>query len=295
MGVADEFSRFKDAYNMSAATIGSISYRYKRITRQLNADFWASASDTAHSLYVESYGRDTAATGLSDVDIAFMLPSRCRARYGSLSGNGQSALLQAVRRSVRNTYPASEVSGDGQVVAVEFSDGIRFEVLPVLRNAAGTGWTYPNANAGGSWKTCNPRAEISAVQRRSDATNRNLKHLCRTMRVWRDHNGVAMSGMLLDTLSYQFIERYEHRRKSFLHHGIMARDFLLHLSRRDASQRVWRAPGSGSHVHRTGSFRQKARASHALGVEAIRCDDDSHAWSRRRRWRDVFGPLFPNA
>ncbi len=81
------------------------------------------------------------------------------------------------------------------------------------------------------------------------------------VRVWRDHNEVAMSGMLLDTLAYQFIERYEHRRKSFLHHGLMVRDFLLHLARRDATQRVWRAPGSGSHVHRIGNFRQKARPS----------------------------------
>ena len=294
MGVADEFSRFKDAYNMSAATIGNISYRYKRITAQLNTDFWATTSDTAHSLYVGSYGRDTAAAGLSDLDVAFMLPPSCYVRYNSYAGNGQSALLQAVKRSVQNTYPNSEVSGDGQVVVVGFSDGTRFEILPVFQNTVGSSWTDPNANAGGSWRICDPRAEIAAIKLRSDATNRNLKHLCRMMRVWRDHNGVAMSGMLVDTLAYQFIETYEHRTKSFLYHDYMARDFLLYLSLCDASQAVWRAPGSGSHVNRTGSFERKARASYALCVEAIQYNDDSHAWSRRRKWREVFGPLFPS-
>ena len=149
MGVADDFSRFKDAYNMSAATIGNISYRYKRITAQLNTDFWATTSDTAHSLYVGSYGRDTAAAGLSDLDVAFMLPHACYVKYSSYAGNGQSALLQAVKRSVQNTYPNSEVSGDGQVVVVGFSDGTRFEILAVFQNTVGSSWTYPNANAGG--------------------------------------------------------------------------------------------------------------------------------------------------
>lgn len=279
---------------MSAATIGDISYRYRRITRQLNTDFWATTSETAHSLYVGSYGRDTAATGLSDLDVAFMLPSACYLRYSSHAGNGQSALLQAVKRSVQNTYPTSEVSGDGQVVVVGFSDGIRFEILPVFQNTVGTGWTYPNANSGGGWRICDPRAEIAAVKLRSDATNRNLKYLCRMMRVWRDYNSVAMSGILLDTLAYQFIETYEHRTKSFLYHDFMVRDFLLHLSLCDGSQTFWRAPGSGSYVYRTGPFERKARASHALCVQAIQHNDDSQAWSRRRKWREVFGPFFPS-
>ena len=39
MGVGDDFARFKDNYNIGAETIRSISYRYRRITRQLNTNF----------------------------------------------------------------------------------------------------------------------------------------------------------------------------------------------------------------------------------------------------------------
>ncbi len=39
---------------------------------------------------------------------------------------------------------------------------ITFEVLPVLKNTDRS-VTYPNANDGGSWKTCNPHAEMAAV------------------------------------------------------------------------------------------------------------------------------------
>jgi hypothetical protein len=182
VGVGEDFSTFRDEYIIPSKVISSISYRYKRITRQLNTDFWSSDSETAHSLYVGSYGRDTAAKGVSDLDVAFVLPVNLYHKYHAYTSNGQSALLQAVRQSIRNTYKTSETFGDGQVVVVAFDDKITFEVLPVFETTDGQSWTYPNANDGGSWKYCNPRAEIAAVQARSDATNRNLKHLARMMR-----------------------------------------------------------------------------------------------------------------
>jgi hypothetical protein len=144
MGVGDDFSTFKDNYNISATLISSISARYRRITRQLNTDFWTTTSETAHSIYVGSYGRDTAATGISDLDIAFTLPYDVYKQYHACAYNGQSMLLQAVKKSIQNTYPTSDSFGDGQVVVVSFTDNIKFEVLPVFDNTEG-GFTYPNA------------------------------------------------------------------------------------------------------------------------------------------------------
>jgi hypothetical protein len=54
MGVREDSSVFKDRYQISTELLGSVSYRYKRITRQLNTDFWQASSETAHSLYVGS-------------------------------------------------------------------------------------------------------------------------------------------------------------------------------------------------------------------------------------------------
>lgn len=293
MGVGEDFSRFKDGYNIDASTMASISYRYRRITRQLNKDFWNTESETAHSLYVGSYGRDTAARGLSDLDVGFVLPNSLYHQYNAHLGNGQSALLQAVKRSIQKTYTTSESFGDGQVVVVSFTDGIKFEILPAFDNSDGDSWTYPNANGGGSWKTCNPRAEMRAVDTRSLLTNRNLKYLCRMMRLWRDVHSVPMSGMLIDTLAYQFIEGWAHRHKSFFYHDYMARDFFLYLSQRDTTQSYWRAPGSGALVARKGAFERKAASAYAKALEAITYDVNGHEWSRRQKWREIFGTLFP--
>ena len=292
MSVADDFFAFRNNYIIGQDLISAIGRRYRRITAQLNADFWGIESETAHSLYVGSYGRDTAAKGISDLDIGFCLPAAFYTQYDAHQGNGQSALLQAVRASLRKTYPTSDVGGDGQVVVISFTDGVTFEILPYFDNRGGT-WTYPDSNSGGSWKTCDPRAEIAAFNTRNNLVNKNLKHLCRMMRVWKEHNDVPITGALIDTLAYQFIENWPHRDKSYLYHDYMARDFLKHLYDQNEGQEYWLMPGSASRVYRTGWFWRKALIDYNIAVEACGLQTDDVAIIRRAKWRSVFGPTFP--
>ena len=60
--------------------------------------------------------------------------------------NGQSALLQAVKNSIGNTYANSYIGADGQIVALNFDDGIRFEILPVFVNSSNT-FTFADSMA----------------------------------------------------------------------------------------------------------------------------------------------------
>ena len=62
MGLADWFSTF--CSNIQVQDGGTISTRYKNITRRLNTDFWNTSSDTSHSLYVGSYGRNYSHSGI---------------------------------------------------------------------------------------------------------------------------------------------------------------------------------------------------------------------------------------
>ena len=92
MPIADWFSSFCD--NLVIRNVEDISYRYRRITGRLNVDFWTTDSDTAHSLYAGSYGRNTGISGISDLDMLFRLPYQLYEQYNSHAGNGQSALLR---------------------------------------------------------------------------------------------------------------------------------------------------------------------------------------------------------
>lgn len=194
---------------------------------------------------------------------------------------------------MQNTYPTSETSGDGQVVVVSFTDGITFEVLPVFENKDGQSFTYPNSNNGGSWRVTNPRAEIAAIKKRNEVTNGNMKHLSRMMRIWREQCIVPISGWLIDTLVYQFIETYPYRDKSFVYHDWLVRDFLDFASQQNQQQAYWRAPGSGYNVPRAGIFEHKARSAYLRACEAIEFETNGHRWSATQKWRDIFGPLYP--
>lgn len=292
MSVADNFRAFRANYLIPTATIGTISSRYRRITKQLNKDFWNTESETAHSLYVGSYGRDTAAAGVSDLDVAFTLPNSFYQTYNAYSTNGQSALLQEVRQSVGRTYPTSYVGADGQIVAVNFDDGIRFEFLPVFLNTVST-FTFADTHAGGSWKACDPRGEMAEFAAQNALVNGNLKAICRMTRIWRDRQGISMSGMLIDTLAYQFIKSWAHSDKSYLYHDWLVRDFLYFLSQVDSTQTYWRAPGSGSSVFKTGSFRRQAAASYQDVLSAIEHEANHRPLTARNKWREIFGSIYP--
>ena len=293
MGLGDWFKTF--CTNIQVQDGGTISTRYKAITRRLNTDFWNTTSETSHSLYVGSYGRNTAIKGFSDLDMVFELPSALYSQYDKYNGNGQSALLQAVKNSMQKTYSTSLVGGDGQVVIVSFQDGITFEVLPVFNNGAGS-YTYPDSNNGGSWKTTNPKPEINAIRTRNSTCNGNLVSLCRMMRSWKGKWEVPISGLLVDTLAYQFIDGWEYKDKSCNYYDWMCRDFFRFMADQDRDKEYWRAPGSGQYVYGKGLFQWKATRCYNIAVEAIEHETatQKREWSAKQNWRDIFGTSFPD-
>ncbi len=293
MGLAEWFRDFDN--NLKVQAVATISNRYKRITRQLNTDFWDTTSETSHSLYVGSYGRNTAIQGFSDLDMVFELPYSVYKQYDEHAGNGQSALLQAVKNSIEKTYSTTSIKADGQVIVVPFDDGISFEVVPVFINNANS-YTFPDANNGGSWKTTNPRPEIDEIRTRNAACNQNLVALCRMARAWKSKWDVPIGGLLIDTLAYQFIENYEHRNKSYLYYDFMSRDFFLWMAEQNADQEYWKAPGSGQHVYGKGLFQYKAKRCYNIALEAIAHETATpkQEWSAKQKWRDIYGTSYPD-
>jgi hypothetical protein len=290
MGVGEDFQSF--CSNLTVNNAGDISSRYKAITKRLNLDFWNSDSDTNHSYYIGSYGRGTAIRGFHDMDVLFRLPYSYYEQYNGYSGNGQSALLQAVKNSIQKTYSNTDVGGDGQVVVVRFTDEMRFEVLPAFINKDAS-YTYPNSNNGGSWKTTNPFPEIEAINKTDTDCNFNLKWLCRMTRSWKRKWDVPMGGLLVDTLANSFIKGWTNRDKSYLYYDWMSRDFFDYLANQSSTQQHWVAPGSGQYVYRKGNFEYKARQACNLAKEAITYATNENTYSARQKWREIYGTSYP--
>ena len=292
MGVANWFRTF--CANIQVQDGGIISTRYRNITQRLNKDFWGTDSATSHSLYVGSYGRNTATQGFSDLDMIFQLPYNLYQRYDNYKGNGQSVLLQVVKRSIAKTYSTTSIRADGQVILVPFTDGITFEVVPAFLNPDRS-YTFPDANNGGTWRLTNPRPEIEAIRTRNNACNKNLIPLCRMMRAWKSKWSVPIGGLLVDTLAYQFIDSWEYKAKSHLYYGWMCRDFFRFMAEQGEDQEYWRAPGSRQNVYRRSHFQWKAKRCYNLSLEAIahKVAQPKQEWSAKQKWRKIFGPSFP--
>lgn len=276
--------------NLQVVNSAEISTAYSEITKRLNKDFWESDSDSQHCLQVGSYGRHTAIQGVSDLDMVFELPKAVYDRFSRVAGNGPSQLLQEVRKSVRIRYPRTDVSGDGQVVVVEF-EKFRVEILPAFRQEDGS-YRYGNTHSGGSWDNyCNPRAEIAEVSAQNTASNRNLKRVCKMLRAWKNKHGAPMSGMLIDTLAYKFFrENSNYNNKSYSSYPSLLLDVFTFLANLD-EQDYWLAPGSRSRVDNKGKFQRKAKKAATKCQEALDAEGDAR---KAKKWKEVFGRRFPS-
>ena len=293
MSVADSFSTFCSNIYILQSSISSIRDRYQLITKRINLDYWSIDSNIQHSLYVGSYGRDTD-IHTSDIDVLVILPASVYQKFNKYSTGGQSALLQEVKEVIKKTYSTTHIRADGQVIVLSFSDSIVFEIVPCFLNKDNLTFTYPDTNNGGSWKITNPLAEIKAINDGNILYNKNLKRLCRMLRAWKEKNDVRISGLLIDTLAYNFISQWEYRYKSFMYYDWMSRDCFEYLKKQDPNQTYWKAVGSGQCVWRAGAFENKAKTAYEHSVEAITSTSDGYLWAATQEWREIYGSKFPD-
>lgn len=290
MSVGSWFEEFCKNIKFDDKDLENLRYRYRQITKRINLEFWNSTSEELHSLYVGSYGRGTA-THLSDIDMLVILPYATYQRINNRQGNKQSALLQEVKTSLQRTYSTSHIKADGQVVGIDFSDGINFEIVPVFENTDGS-YLYPDTNDGGSWKRTNPKKEIDEMNTYNNLTNGNLKKLCKMLREWKDEKNVEISGYAIDTLAYNFIKYWEDKDKSYTYYDWMTRDFFKYLSEQNEDSILF-APGSYNPLYIGKKFNNKANTAYEKAKEAI-ADETKYPSCAKSEWREIYGTKFPN-
>ncbi|WP_241971426.1 nucleotide-binding domain-containing protein [Microcella alkaliphila] len=267
--------------------VAKVASRKHEIAKALNKDFRAMDGCVDHTLMVGSFGRHTAIKGVSDLDMIFILPPGIRADYGSETGPRR--MLERVRDDLTARYPNSDVRVDQCVVRVQFkSNAFKFEVQPAFKNGDG-GFDYPDTAARG-WKVTKPRAEIEATKECNDRTSRNMRHLARMTRAWKNANGVNMGGLLVDTLVHRFFSQtaaYDSAGVGSF--DLMVRDFFEFL-KDEPDKDFYLALGSNQRVKVKARFQPKAERAYKWCLEAIANEGKASA---NRKWREVFGAAVP--
>ena len=278
---------------LSALKVGDtasvIASRRDEIAKALNKDFRAKDGCSDYNLMVGSFGRHTAIKGVSDLDMIYILPAGISEGYAGDSGPRR--MLERVRDDLKARYPNTDIRVDQCVVRVQFvSDAFKFDVQPAFENKDGS-FSYPDTISE-SWKTTKPRDEIQAIRESVARTSSNMRHLARMVRAWKNANGVAMGGLLIDTLVHRFFEQtHEFDAVGSSSFDRMARDFFEFL-KNEPKKKYYLAPGSHQQVYVKAKFQSKAKEAYNRCVEAMGAEDASSA---NATWREVFGTSVPRA
>jgi len=265
--------------------------RVKEITKRLNKSFWEiDNEEEKHSYVVGSLGRVTAIKTFSDIDMLFILPRDLKTKYSNCEGNGQSQLLQAVKKEIKKRYPNTIVRGDGQVVVVSFeSINKTVEVCPVFERSDGA-YDYPDSNNGGAWKKTDPMPELRESLSLIEETNRQFSYICNLIRAWKNHEGFKFGGLLIDTLVYNFLDvNKKYKNVTFDNYLSLLKDLFLYLKNRNKEQKYWYALGSNQKVYnKKGTFVTKSEKVYKKIKDLT--EDSENIYDTMQ---EIFGTSFP--
>ncbi|RCX18961.1 hypothetical protein DEU47_11316 [Bacillus sp. AG236] len=287
--LAESFEEFVESLELDNQD--DIDTKFRSITKRLNMSYYdGSISEEDHGYKVGSLGRQTAIRGISDMDMLFVLPDSKYEQYDNYEGNGQSALLQDVKKELRKRYSNEKiiVRGDGQVVVITFSN-YEVEVCPAFENDDGS-FTYPDSNEGGKWKRTDPLVEIGESEYMIDHTNNHFKYICQMIRAWKNNIGFKMGGLLIDTLVHRFFGKYPaYVTATYEDYLPLFKDLFTYLKEQNKEQKYWRALGSRQPVydkHKT--FISKAKKAYNKIKDLTKESEEVY-----EKLQEIFGIKFP--
>ena len=173
-------------------------------------------------------------------------------RYAELT----KTLNKQFRDSDSETANTLQVGSFGRKTVINGISDLDIEVQPVFEQEEGS-FKYPDTKNGGSWKITKPREEIDEISSADKDKNQNLRCLCKMARAWKNKHGVAMGGLLIDTLAYNFLKSTDYYDdKSFSYYDWLSRDFFKYLSELP-EQTEYAALGSKQRVKVKKKFQKK--------------------------------------
>lgn len=290
MALSDDFQSFVEGLELDK--LSAMETTTNEIAKKLNKEYYGLESESEEHMYiVGSVGRGTSIKGASDLDLLFDLPDSTYKKYDNYgeNSNGQSALLQEIKGVLQTRYPKTKMSGDGQVVVIEFTN-YTVELVPGFKQSDDS-FKYPDTHDGGSWKKTDSLPEIEASQDMAEETNNVFIHICNLMRAWKNNIGFKFSGLLIDSLMYKFLNENEvYKDIGYEQYFDMIKEVFAFLKGLNKDQTYWYALGSNQQVYNcdNGKFVTKAKDAYDKISAYDGTEEDIN-----EKLREIFGNEFP--
>lgn len=240
-------------------------------------------------MLVGSWGKHTRVRPPRDIDILFELPYSVYERFGTYVGNKQSAILQEVKSVLLKTYSNTDMSGDGQVVAVRFST-FSVEVVPAFKLQNGQYWIC-DTHDGGSYKTTDPVAEQQQVSTVHSAHNNNLRPIIRMLKVWQANCNVPLKSFFLELVAIDYLQQCQWRDKSLFYYDWIMRDFFEYLQRKANGYAI--VPGTFEVINLGNAWKSRCETAYGRAIKACSHEQDDEVVSAGIEWQKIFGTAIP--
>ncbi|RXZ64244.1 SMODS domain-containing nucleotidyltransferase [Pelagerythrobacter rhizovicinus] len=250
----------------------------------LNRWYYGHNDEAANSLLTGSWGKYLRVRPPRDVDVMFALPWEVYRRFEARAGNRQSQLLQEVRSVLAQTYPQSEMRGDGQVVVVRFAT-MPVEIIPAFALDNGQ-YLICDTNDGGSYRLTDPIAEIASLDQSDEATAGATRRLIRMAKQWQRHCSVPIKSFMLERMAVEFLRTWPYSH-DYYYHDWMVRDFFAFLVENAGRSAVM--PGTGLWVTSGVAWASKARAALTSARRACEWEQASLDFLAAGEWKSLFG------
>jgi hypothetical protein len=255
----------------------------------LNRHYWGAASETANSLLIGSWGKNTRLRPPRDVDILFLLPTSVYFRFQEREGNRQSQLLQEVKEILAQTYSQTTMRGDGQVVLIPFNS-TPIEVSPGFRCQDGSIIVCDTSN-GGRYITSTAEAEAYDLMSSDARWKGNTRALVRMMKQWQREDSVPLKSFQLERLAIEFLQVWPFSYHDVFWYDWMVRDFFAYLIRR--ANGTLTMPGTSEIVWLGSEWLSRAERACRHAVEACKNEYNNYEALAGNEWQAIFGTVAP--
>lgn len=288
---SQRFQRFQRAITPASSDKIAAIVRAENAARSLHKVFYPLVDfDGSTMQIIGSVAKETAVLPVGDVDVLFKIPAASWLQYHNHVGNGQSALLQKVRARLLETYPSSDVRGDGPVVKVLFQSGHYVEVVPGFKSSTLPALFVPQTTNGGQWAYADYDAELVSLRASDAASNGQTRRLIKMMKMWQSSCAVPIKSLALELRATYFLSTWKHKGLDETYDDYMVRDFFAELiPKANATGKI---PGIEEKCHYGDDWLSKAKTAHANAISACSYEASNDNTTACFMWRKIFGEKF---
>ncbi|MCE5198211.1 MAG: nucleotidyltransferase [Armatimonadota bacterium] len=289
--VIPHFNAFLANLTLTPNQQSDIATKVESVGRCLYSRYYDGLYDSAKALVVGSHGKSTAIRPVSDIDVLFIMPVEHYYRVNGMQSNGQSYLLQEIRREMLSTFSKTDLSADGQVVVAPFTSCM-VEVVPAFVCNNGSYITC-NTTDGGSWRSTNPMAEFQAIARMDTASCGKATHLIKMLKAWKRNCNVDLKSIVLEIAVCAFVSQWEYRAETIFYYDWMVRDFFEFFSR--YGNGTAQIPGINETLDLGDDWLSKCMSAYNRALKACEFEYNDLPILSEDEWKKIFGDQFVRA